>query len=252
MKFISLLHLVGCSYYSAMWTDRQTGRYSQSVFAFMRKRLIKWTRCSQYVALALSSGPSSCVETSSTRSRRSLVILSRPRYVSITHVISSIDSGGRDEPLLHAETESTIRDTDSTRDLYPMQVSPWPDCDLLIAEVSAALFITWPDIRIHTIIVTCRVDATAAYVKRYLIKVKGISPHNRPRMPRGGVNVYLYSFFNFVARWVWVVNATPRSLYSREWPGTHCAGGWVGPRAGVDGCGKSRRHRDSIHGPSIP
>jgi hypothetical protein len=60
------------------------------------------------------------------------------------------------------------------------------------------------------------VDATAAYVKRYLIKVKGISPHYRPRMPRGGVNVYLYSFFNFVARWVWVVNATPRSLYSRE------------------------------------
>jgi hypothetical protein len=23
-------------------------------------------------------------------------------------------------------------------------------------------------------------------------------------------------------------------------PGTHCVGGWVGPRAGLDGCGKSR------------
>ena len=23
-------------------------------------------------------------------------------------------------------------------------------------------------------------------------------------------------------------------------PGTHCIGGWVGPRAGLDGCGKSR------------
>ena len=22
--------------------------------------------------------------------------------------------------------------------------------------------------------------------------------------------------------------------------GTHCSGGWVGPRAGLDGCGKSR------------
>ena len=22
--------------------------------------------------------------------------------------------------------------------------------------------------------------------------------------------------------------------------GTHCTGGWVGPRAGLDGCGKSR------------
>jgi hypothetical protein len=28
--------------------------------------------------------------------------------------------------------------------------------------------------------------------------------------------------------------------------GTHCVGGWVGPRAGVDGCGKSRSRRDSI------
>ena len=23
-------------------------------------------------------------------------------------------------------------------------------------------------------------------------------------------------------------------------PGTHCTGGWVGPMAGLDGCGKSR------------
>ena len=37
-----------------------------------------------------------------------------------------------------------------------------------------------------------------------------------------------------------VINATPRPLYPRERPGTHCIGGWVGPRAGLDGCGKSR------------
>jgi hypothetical protein len=30
----------------------------------------------------------------------------------------------------------------------------------------------------------------------------------------------------------WVVNATPRPLYPREIPGTHCIGGKVGPRAG--------------------
>jgi hypothetical protein len=35
-------------------------------------------------------------------------------------------------------------------------------------------------------------------------------------------------------------------------PCTHCIGGWVGPRAGLDGCGKSRPHRDSIPGPSSP
>jgi hypothetical protein len=35
-------------------------------------------------------------------------------------------------------------------------------------------------------------------------------------------------------------------------PGTHCIGGWVGPRAGLDGCEKSRPHQDSIPGPSSP
>ena len=38
----------------------------------------------------------------------------------------------------------------------------------------------------------------------------------------------------------WVVNATPRPLYPRERPATHCTGGWVGPRAVLDGWGKSR------------
>jgi hypothetical protein len=38
----------------------------------------------------------------------------------------------------------------------------------------------------------------------------------------------------------WVVNATSQQLYPREKPGTHCIGVWVGPRAGLDGCGKSR------------
>ena len=33
---------------------------------------------------------------------------------------------------------------------------------------------------------------------------------------------------------------------------THCTGGWVGPRTGLDGCGKSRPHRDSIPGSSSP
>ena len=48
-----------------------------------------------------------------------------------------------------------------------------------------------------------------------------------------------------------VVNATPRPLYPQKWPGTHCIGGWVGPRAGLDGCGKSRPHRDTLPLPSI-
>jgi len=38
-----------------------------------------------------------------------------------------------------------------------------------------------------------------------------------------------------------VVNAKPRPLYSQERPGTHYIGGWVDPRVGLDGCGKSPR-----------
>jgi hypothetical protein len=38
----------------------------------------------------------------------------------------------------------------------------------------------------------------------------------------------------------WVVKATPRPLYPLERPGTHCTGGWMGPRADLGVCGKYR------------
>ena len=57
---------------------------------------------------------------------------------------------------------------------------------------------------------------------------------------QGGVQVYLYSFFNLGTCWRWVLNFTQRPLYPRERPGTPCIGGWIGPRAGPNGCGKSR------------
>ena len=50
----------------------------------------------------------------------------------------------------------------------------------------------------------------------------------------------------------WVVNATPRPFYPRERPATRCIGGWVSSKAGLNMCGKSRPHRDSIPGPSSP
>jgi hypothetical protein len=40
-----------------------------------------------------------------------------------------------------------------------------------------------------------------------------------------------------------VVNATPRPIYPRERLDVHCIGDWVGPRPGLDGCGKCRLHR---------
>jgi hypothetical protein len=32
----------------------------------------------------------------------------------------------------------------------------------------------------------------------------------------------------------------PAAFYPRKRPGTHCTGGWLGPWAGLDKCGKSR------------
>jgi hypothetical protein len=46
-------------------------------------------------------------------------------------------------------------------------------------------------------------------------KVKVKVTVERPRRPREGVEIQLYSPFNVGARWGWVVNATPRSLYPR-------------------------------------
>jgi hypothetical protein len=62
---------------------------------------------------------------------------------------------------------------------------------------------------------------------KIIIQTSESSPYERPRRPRGGVEVELYSFFNLGARWRWVVNAMPRPLYTRERPCTHCIGvGW--------------------------
>jgi hypothetical protein len=83
-------------------------------------------------------------------------------------------------------------------------------------------------------------------------KGKWSSPYNRPQRPREGVEVSIYSFFNLCARWGWVVSITPQPLHPRERPGTHCSGGWLGPRAGLDRWEKSRPHGDSIPGPSSP
>ena len=57
------------------------------------------------------------------------------------------------------------------------------------------------------------------------------------------------SNFCLISRWL-----TPR--LGRFTPvkraGTHCIGDWVGSRASLDGCAKSRPYRDSMPGPSNP
>jgi hypothetical protein len=52
----------------------------------------------------------------------------------------------------------------------------------------------------------------------------------------GGEEVQLLLILDLGTRWGWVVSVTPRPrFYPRgKDPGTHCTGGWVGLRAGLD------------------
>ena len=76
---------------------------------------------------------------------------------------------------------------------------------------------------------------------------------NSPSRPTAGIGVYLYSFFNLDARcggW-----STPHSGgFTAPRKVTECRlhRRLGGPRAGLDGCGKCRLHRDSIPGSPIP
>jgi hypothetical protein len=49
-------------------------------------------------------------------------------------------------------------------------------------------------------------------------------------------------FLELGTRKGWVVSITPQLLYPWERRGTHRAGGWVGPRAGLDVCEKSSQN----------
>jgi hypothetical protein len=85
------------------------------------------------------------------------------------------------------------------------------------------------------------------------VSIGRFHPFYRPRRPLGIVEVKFYSVFRpWHQKGVRGQPHAPAAYYPRERPGTHCTGGWVGPRAGLDGCGNSCPHRDSIPGPSIP
>jgi hypothetical protein len=62
----------------------------------------------------------------------------------------------------------------------------------------------------------------------------------RPYNPQGGGRGKVLRFHNYGTRRGEGSASRPDRSLPRERPGTHCIGGWVGPRAGLDRCGKSR------------
>jgi hypothetical protein len=82
-------------------------------------------------------------------------------------------------------------------------------------------------------------DKSDGYFKRIKSKYKR-NPVTGPGGPIGWVELLLNSFLTAALEGgVWSASR-PCRLYPRERPGTHCTGGWVGPGAGLDRCGKSR------------
>jgi len=77
-------------------------------------------------------------------------------------------------------------------------------------------------------------------MKKVKVKVKvKFTPEQTTKAQRGSSGIAVL-FFNLDARWGRVVNATLRLLFFQERPGTQCVGGWLGSRAGLGECGKSR------------
>jgi hypothetical protein len=79
--------------------------------------------------------------------------------------------------------------------------------------------------------------------EEYKLKQSRYRPEQALRLDRG----IALPFPDLGARRWWVVSTTPRPLYPWERHGTHCTEGWVGPRAGLDLCEKSRPHRDFFY-----
>jgi hypothetical protein len=75
-------------------------------------------------------------------------------------------------------------------------------------------------------------------------------PRNRSRRTHRVSGGTAQLFLNLgTRRGVWSASC-PGCLYPRERPGTHCTGGWVGPGAGLDRCGKYRP--TGIRSPGLP
>jgi hypothetical protein len=72
------------------------------------------------------------------------------------------------------------------------------------------------------------------YIYIYIYKANAVPLHVMNELEgRGNIAPLI---LDLGTRWGWVVSVTPRPRFTpgEMTPGTHCTGGWVGPRAGLD------------------
>ena len=89
-------------------------------------------------------------------------------------------------------------------------------------------------------------DGSPIILSYYNIKVRPITGHEVPKgEQRYSFTLSLTSALDGVVG----QRHAPAALPPENRAGRHCIGCRVGPRAGLDGCGKSRPHLDPIPGP---
>jgi hypothetical protein len=104
---------------------------------------------------------------------------------------------------------------------------------------------------IFVLSLTCYIRlTTASLILSTVWQVKNVKFVNYQWKPKATVKTY--SFFGLGARWG--LCPTPRTgcFIPANRHGTHFTGSRMGPRTGLDRCGKFRLHRDSIPGPCSP
>jgi hypothetical protein len=120
----------------------------------------------------------------------------------------------------------------------------WRHCFVYLSTLTVCLQQAFRILIIH-VIYSFNLAVGESSPKLLINKVRPWSGH---KSPERGVEAWLYSFFKLGARCglPHALAALPLAIK----PSTHCIDGWVGFRAGLDGRGKFRLHRDSIPGPS--
>ena len=97
----------------------------------------------------------------------------------------------------------------------------------------------------------CRFTAIAVRTSNRKGKDKGkVYPRIDHKVPKGVYRYFSTLSLTLALDGVFGQRHAPAALPQGKRPRTHCIGGWAGPRAGLDACGKSRPYRDSIPGQS--
>jgi hypothetical protein len=114
-------------------------------------------------------------------------------------------------------------------------------------EVRPDISVTW--LSHHRFFFQNRIELTL-----YILKQVGLQTNKVALHRNYSLNTFLVQLLGALAKsqnaTITITITTPRPLYPRERTDTNYIGGWVGTTAGLNECGESRPHRDSIPGQS--